>query len=325
MHTIAYLGPAGTFSEEAAIRYAADRGDVAYLPLASIPAVVTAIETDAATVGLLPIENLLEGSVSFTLDLLIHETALQIAGETVIPIRQYLVTRPGVAMSEVKVLYAHPQSLGQCRKFVERCLPGVATVASLSNSAAPAEAMADDRPAAAISTWRAAEITGAQVVAREIADNLGNVTRFIVLARQGAPPTGDDKTSFCFGFTTTDRAGTLVGALQELALSRHQHDQGRVPAVQDAPRPVHLPGRHQRTSRGGARGAGAGTPPGAHRDAQGVRQLPALAAVARAAAPPVSPRRPALNQGSRSATGMSEPGAPSGVTDAGGRRISTDR
>jgi len=127
------------------------------------------------------------------------------------------VTRPGVAVSDVKVLYAHTQSLGQCRKFVERCLPGVATVASLSNSAAPAEAMADDRPAAAISTWRAAEITGAQVVAREIADNLSNVTRFIVLARHGAPPTGDDKTSFCFGFTTTDRAGTLVGALQELA------------------------------------------------------------------------------------------------------------
>ena len=205
MHTIAYLGPAGTFSEEAAIRYAADRGDVAYLPLASIPAVVTAIETDAATVGVLPIENLLEGSVSFTLDLLIHETALQIAGETVIPIRQYLVTRPGVAMSEVKVLYAHPQSLGQCRKFVERCLPGVATVASLSNSAAPAEAMADDRPAAAISTWRAAEITGAQVVAREIADNLSNVTRFIVLARHGAPP------------MRTDSVNIAEQALQELA------------------------------------------------------------------------------------------------------------
>ena len=94
---------------------------MAYLPLASIPAVVTAIETDAATVGLLPIENLLEGSVSFTLDPLIHETALQIAGETVIPIRQYLVTRPGVAMSEVKVLYAHPQSLGNAE--IRRALP----------------------------------------------------------------------------------------------------------------------------------------------------------------------------------------------------------
>lgn len=91
--SIAYLGPAGTFSEEAAIAYMTGRDDVRLLPLASMPAVVTAIETGAATVGILPIENLLEGSVTFTLDLLIHETGLQIAGEIVIPIRQYLVAR----------------------------------------------------------------------------------------------------------------------------------------------------------------------------------------------------------------------------------------
>jgi prephenate dehydratase len=218
MQTIAYLGPAGTFSEEAAIAFASG-SDVAYLPLNTIPAVVTAIETDAATVGVLPIENLLEGSVTFTLDLLIHETELKIAGEIVIPIRQYLVARPGLRLPEVKVLYAHPQSLGQCRKFVERCLPGVATVASLSNSAAPAEAMADERLAAAISTLRAAEITGAHLLARDIADNLGNVTRFVVIAQHDTPVTGDDKTSFCFGFRE-DRAGSLVGVLQELADER---------------------------------------------------------------------------------------------------------
>ncbi|MFQ3663085.1 MAG: prephenate dehydratase domain-containing protein, partial [Chloroflexaceae bacterium] len=147
MTTIAYLGPAGTFSEEAALAYAASLPGATLLPLASIPAVVTAIETDAATVGVLPIENLLEGSVNYTLDLLIHETSLQIAGEIVIPIRQYLAARPGVQLSEASVLYAHPQSLGQCRKFIERCLPGVATVASLSNSAALREALADERPA----------------------------------------------------------------------------------------------------------------------------------------------------------------------------------
>ncbi|GAB4427459.1 MAG: prephenate dehydratase [Chloroflexi bacterium OHK40] len=219
MNTIAYLGPPGTFSEEAAIAFAAGRPDAGFLPLASIPAVVTAIETDAATVGVLPIENLLEGSVNYTLDLLIHETSLKIAGEIVIPIRQYLVARPGVRLSDVKVLYAHPQSLGQCRKFVERCLPGVATVASLSNSAAPAEALADERPAAAISTLRAAELTGASVLAREIADTTTNVTRFVVLAQHDAPPSGDDKTSFCFAFDE-DRAGTLVGALHELADER---------------------------------------------------------------------------------------------------------
>jgi prephenate dehydratase len=216
MQTIAYLGPSGTFSEEAAIALATAQPDVVYLPLSSIPAVVTAIETDAATVGVLPIENMLEGSVNFTLDLLIHETNLRIAGEIVIPIRQYLVARAGLALPQIQVLYAHPQSLGQCRRFVERCLPGVATVASLSNSAAPAEALADERPAAAISTLRAAEMTGAQILARDIADNHSNVTRFIVLAQQDAAPTGHDKTSFCFGFRE-DRAGVLVGALQTLA------------------------------------------------------------------------------------------------------------
>jgi prephenate dehydratase len=219
MNTVAYLGPPGTFSEEAAIAYASAASDTSLLPLASIPAVVTAIETDAATVGVLPIENVLEGSVTFTLDLLIHETSLKIAGETVIPIRQFLVARPGVRLQDAKVLYAHPQSLGQCRRFVERCLPGVATVASLSNSAAPAEALADERPAVAISTLRAAEITGAGILARDIADTPGNVTRFIVLAQNDAPPSGDDKTSFCFAFKE-DRAGTLVGALAELAQER---------------------------------------------------------------------------------------------------------
>jgi prephenate dehydratase len=217
MQTIAYLGPAGTFSEEAAMAYAGSTGqETAYLPLTNTPAVITAIETGAATAGVLPIENMLEGGVSSTLDLLIHETGLRIVGETVIPIRQYLVAPPNLMLPQVQVLYAHPQSLGQCRRFVERCLPNAATVASLSNSAAPAEALADERPAAAISTRRAAEITGAHILASDIADNRGNVTRFIVLAQHDAPPSGYDKTSFCIGFME-DRAGILVGILQELA------------------------------------------------------------------------------------------------------------
>jgi prephenate dehydratase len=216
--TIAYLGPPGSFSEEAAIAYGGAQAEL--VPLASMPAVVTAAETGAATVGVLPIENVLEGSVTTTLDLLIHETDLRIAGETVIPIKQYLVARPGIGLPQIKVLYAHPQSLGQCRKFVERCLPGVATVASLSNSAAPSEALADERPAAAISTLRAAEITGAHILASGINDRADNVTRFIALGRADSPPSGDDKTSFCFGFAEEDRAGTLVGALEELARAK---------------------------------------------------------------------------------------------------------
>jgi prephenate dehydratase len=215
MTTIAYLGPPGSYSEIAALAYGGS--DTSYLPMASMPAAVTATETGAADFCVLPIENVLEGSVTTTLDLLIHETELRIAGETLIPIQHYLVARQGLTLDQVKVLYAHPQSLGQCRKFVERCLPGVATVASLSNSAAPAEAMADERPAAAIATLRAATLTGAHVIAQGIQDRSGNMTRFVALGRQETPPSGDDKTSFCFGFDKPDRAGSLVAVLHELA------------------------------------------------------------------------------------------------------------
>ncbi len=217
MQTIAYLGPPGTYSELAAL--AAGGPTASYLPLASMPAVVTAAETSAADIGVLPIENVLEGSVTTTLDLLIHETELRIAREIVVPIRHVLMARPGVRLDAIRVLYAHPQSLGQCRRFVERCLPQATTVASLSNSAAPAEALADERPAAAIGTLRAAELTGAVILARDIQDRATNVTRFVALGRTDAAPTGDDKTSFCFGFTE-DRAGVLVEVLGVLAAAR---------------------------------------------------------------------------------------------------------
>jgi prephenate dehydratase len=212
---IAYLGPPGSYSEIAALAW----GDAAspLLPLATMPAVVTAVETGAARHGVLPIENVLEGGVTTTLDLLIHETALRISGETVVPVRHVLVARAGTQLPRVRVLYGHPQSLGQCRRFIERVLPGVATVASLSNSTAPAEALADERGAAAISTERAAALVGATIIARDIQDRAENVTRFIRLSHADHPPTGDDKTSLCFGFSERDRPGILVDTLLELS------------------------------------------------------------------------------------------------------------
>lgn len=214
MLTIAYLGPPGTFSEEAARAYGGLSADC--LSFASLPAVVTAVETGVASLGVLPIENILEGSVSTTLDLLIHETDLRISGETIVPIRHYLMARAGLQLSQIQVLHAHPQALGQCRRFIEHCLPGVATVAALSNSAAPMAALADERPAAAIGTCRAAELSGATLLAHDIQDRAGNVTRFIVLGHEQPLPTGDDKTSLCFGFSE-DRAGLLLDVLGELA------------------------------------------------------------------------------------------------------------
>lgn len=214
MKTLAYLGPPGTFSEEAALAYGGPQASL--LSLTSIPAVVTAVETRAASLGVLPLENSLEGAVTATLDLLTRETELKICGERVLPIRHQLAARPGLELPQVQVLHAHPQALGQSRRFVERCLPHVATVAALSNTAALLEALADSRPAAAITTRRALQLHGAQALAHDIQDHPNNLTRFVILSPEDAPPTGDDRTSLCFG-TRENRAGSLLEALQVFA------------------------------------------------------------------------------------------------------------
>ena len=162
------------------------------------------------------IENSLEGSVTDTLDLLIHESGVFIRKELVLPIEHYLLVKQGTEAGSVKVLYAHPQALGQCRNVIERCFPKVNVVAALSNAAAVEEMMVSTHPAAAIGTRRAAEIYDAEILARGIQDKTSNVTRFVVLALTDHPPTGADKTSLCFSFSD-DRPGVLCEVLQKFA------------------------------------------------------------------------------------------------------------
>lgn len=212
---ISYLGPEGTYSEMAALAFAQRGNTLVSMP--SLPAVVQAVESGQADVAVMPIENVLEGAVTPTLDLLIHDTQLMICDEVVVPIRHQLLGRAGLDIATVEVLYGHPQSLGQCRQFIEHRLPHVTTVASLSNSAAPAEALSSSRPAVAIGTSRAAELTGATILWPDIQDRSHNVTRFVVLAAADHAPTGNDKTSLCFGFNREDEAGQVVRALQFLA------------------------------------------------------------------------------------------------------------
>ncbi|MBA3468009.1 MAG: prephenate dehydratase [Herpetosiphonaceae bacterium] len=212
--SIAYLGPLGTFSELAAT--VAGGPETSYLPLASMPAVVTAVETRAALAGVLPIENSLEGGVSNTLDVLIHETNLHICREIVIPIRHMLACRPGLTLGEIELLYSHQQPLAQSRRFVQRCLPNVPTVASLSTAAALQDALTNTRAAAALTTLHAAERAGATILARDVQDNSNNVTRFVVLGHEPAAATGDDKTSLMFT-VHVNRVGALVEALNVFA------------------------------------------------------------------------------------------------------------
>ena len=210
---IAYLGPAGTFTEAAAILY---DPDAALIPLSSVAAVAAAVDFDTVDEGVVPIENSIEGSVTDTLDLLIHDSTLSIRRELVMPIEHCLLVKPGVTVDRIESIHSHPQALGQCRHYIERRYPRAQAIAALSTAAAVEDMMAGPESAAAIGTGRAAEIYGAEVLARGIQDNAANFTRFVVLAHRDHPPTGSDKTSLCFTFSD-DRAGMLYTTLGHFA------------------------------------------------------------------------------------------------------------
>ncbi|GIW13776.1 MAG: prephenate dehydratase [Tepidiforma sp.] len=213
MTRIAYLGPPGTFGELAAMQV---DPTAELMPFPSHAAVAAAVESGMADIGVVAIENLINGSVQETLDILIHDTDLQIQAELVVPVRHNLVAKPGTRPGDVRVIYSHPQALGQCRKFLERCFPRAQAEPALSTTEAVELALRRDGDAAAIATERAAELLGAEVLARDIQDSENNVTRFLVLGRGLPPPTGRDRTSIAFTFAE-DRPGALASVINAFA------------------------------------------------------------------------------------------------------------
>ena len=210
---IGYLGPAGTFTEEAALLY---DGDGQLIPFSSISAVGAAVVTGMVEEGVVAIENSIGGSVTDTLDLLVHGSDLFIKQEIVLPIMHCLLVMPGTQADAIKVIYSHPQALGQCRPFLEQCFPKAQLEASLSTAAAVEEMKKGDGSIASVATQRAAELYGAEILARDIQEVTSNKTRFVVLASADHPATGDDRTSLCFSFDD-DRPGILVDVLSEFA------------------------------------------------------------------------------------------------------------
>ena len=186
------------------------------LPFSSIPAAVAAVDSGQADEAVVPIENSLEGSVTQTLDLLIHESTLFIRDELVLPIRHMLLAVEGAKLEDIRVVYSHPQALAQCRMFLSRSLRDVEEVASMSTAAAVEEMLARGEGAAAIASERASTLYGAKVLAERIEDNANNLTRFVALAPTDHSPTGVDKTSICFSFDE-DAPGVLHSTLGEFS------------------------------------------------------------------------------------------------------------
>jgi prephenate dehydratase len=209
---LGFLGPPGTFGEQAALRL--DSG-ATLVPYASHAAIVEAVASGKAETGIVAIENSLEGAVNETVDALLQHEGVYIRGEIVLPVEHCLVAAPGTDLADVATVTSHPQALAQCRAYLEANLPSARLEAALSTAAAVARA-AKEPGVAAIGTRRAAELNGGAVLAAGIQDVARNKTRFLVLGPGDAPPTGDDKTSIALT-VAHDRPGTLLGVLSELA------------------------------------------------------------------------------------------------------------
>jgi chorismate mutase / prephenate dehydratase len=187
---VAYLGPPGTFSQEAATKHFG--GATAMAPCTSIDEVFRQVETGAAGYGVVPVENSTEGAIGRTLDLLLS-TPARICGEVMLPIRQCLMSKSG-QVSGVGKVYSHTQSLAQCQQWLARHLPQAERIAVVSNAEA-ARLAARDRRSAAIGPRTAAALYGLKLLARNIEDEARNTTRFLVIAEHDAAPSDKDKTS----------------------------------------------------------------------------------------------------------------------------------
>jgi chorismate mutase/prephenate dehydratase len=207
---VAYLGPEGTFTHNAALKHFGRAIETRALP--SIEEVFREVEADAAAYGVVPVENSTEGVVDHTLDMFLH-SSLQICGEIELRIHQQLMGKMA-ALNEVRRLYAHPQSLAQCHNWLEAHLPGIERQ-GVSSNAEGARRAALEAGAAAIAAEQAAQIYHLNILAANIEDDPDNTTRFLVIGKQAVPPSGQDKTSLLLA--TANRPGALHRLLQPFA------------------------------------------------------------------------------------------------------------
>jgi prephenate dehydratase len=212
---IAYLGPPGTFSEEAVTRCELAAGDEP-LPCASFPDAWDAVLAGKADAALLPVENSIEGAIGTTLDLLVQRPGLMIFRELLLPVQQQLLAPAGTTLSQVTRVLSHPQPLGQCARFLRERLPGARLEATHSTADAAVQVSRGLAGAAAIGSRAAAGRYGLSIIAESIQDSDENTTRFLLVARQDAPPTGRDRTSIAFTMDR-DRPGGLYEVMGEFA------------------------------------------------------------------------------------------------------------
>ncbi|MFI0424295.1 prephenate dehydratase [Spongiactinospora sp. 9N601] len=217
MSKLAYLGPEGTFSEEA-LRILAPEAERLSCP--NVGAALEAVRRGVADAAVVPLENSLEGGIASTLDELVRGEPLLITAELLLPVRFSLLARPGTEIGHIKRVLTHPAAHTQCRGFIARELPDAVVIASASTAAAAQEVALPSSPYdAAIGAAIAGEHYGLLEIAANIGDRDDTVTRFVMVGRP-APlpaPTGADRTS-TVAYLAEDHPGALLELLTEFSV-----------------------------------------------------------------------------------------------------------
>jgi len=216
MSTLAFLGPEGTFAHAALLGLGAAAG-ATLQPMATVTLAIEAVRSGAADGALVPLENSVEGAVPATLDELAGGDPLVIAAETYLPVSFDLLARTGTALADVRTVATHPHAEAQVRRWLHANLPD-ARVAMVGSTAGGAQATAAGEFDAAISAPVAGPLFGLNPLAKDIADNPGAVTRFVLLTRPAPPPprTGNDRTTLV-AYLRADHSGALLEILTEFA------------------------------------------------------------------------------------------------------------
>ncbi len=214
---ISFLGPAGTFTEEALFTQP-DYAEAELVPAATLTEALEAVGNGDAALAFVPIENSIEGAVNATVDSLIFEVDLLIQREVVLDVHLHLAAQSGTELGAVTRVLSIPVASAQCRRYLAAKLPKAEIVATNSTAEAARIVSKEPQPgSAALAPRLAAELYGLEVIAHRVEDHSDNQTRFVALAPSGVPaPTGHDKTSIVC-FQREDRPGSLHGILSEFA------------------------------------------------------------------------------------------------------------
>ena len=212
---ISYLGPEGTFTDQACHVYSPEHWERVGYP--EMHRVLGALEDGEVDEAIVPIENSVGGAVIDIEDFLIGSSNVQIKGELLLSIEQCLIAHPGVELSEIKIVRSKPEALSQCRMFLDTNLPDAVRVGTASTVEAAYSVRTGPREVAAVGPQRAADLVGLPAIRSSIQDRQNNVTRFVILADADHEPTGSDKTSIAFSFMNRDTPGQLYKALEPFA------------------------------------------------------------------------------------------------------------